>query len=54
MSHFNLKKLHVAFKDGINPNFQLTPRCYTLTHSDFAGELFLTIAADYDREALNN
>ena len=29
------------------------PRRYTLTHSDATGELFLTIDADYDRDALS-
>ena len=54
MPRFNPQKLTVAFKDGVKPDFPLNPRRYTLTHSDFTGELFLTIAADYDIEALNN
>jgi hypothetical protein len=27
----------------------VTPRCYTLTHSDTTGDLSLTIGADFDR-----
>jgi hypothetical protein len=29
------------------------PRCYTLTHSDQTGELYLTIGAAYDRAQVN-
>ena len=54
MPRFNPKKLNVAFKDGARPDLPLIPRCYTLTHSDFTGELYLTIATDIDREALNH
>jgi hypothetical protein len=54
MPRFNPKKLHVTFKNGTKPDSPFIPRCYTLTHSDFIGELFLTIAADFDREALSN
>lgn len=54
MPHFNPKKLHVAFKDGVKPGSPVVPRCYTLTHSDFTGDLYLTIAADVDLKALNN
>ena len=54
MPRFNPKKLHIAFKDGVRPDSPLIPRCYTLTHSDFTGELFLKIAADFDIAAINN
>ena len=53
MPSLNPKKLHVAFKDGVKADSPLTPRRYTLTHSDFTGELFLTIGADFDLAALN-
>lgn len=53
MSRFDPKKLRVVFKDGTKPYSPLIPRFYTLTHSDFSGKLFLTIAAAFDREALN-
>ncbi len=31
----------------------MLPRCYTLTHSDRTGDLFLTIASDYDRHQIS-
>jgi len=45
-------KLHVTFAEGTGPDGPVTPRRYTLTHSDMTGELFLTIGTDYDRRAL--
>lgn len=48
MSHLNPNKLHVKFKQGITPQEPLTPRAYTLTHSDSTGDLFLTIAQQYN------
>jgi hypothetical protein len=48
MSGFNPNKLHVRFIGGVDQNNQCLPRCYTLTHSDRTGELFLTIAESYD------
>jgi len=49
MSQLNPDKLHVKYKYGASANGPLTPRCYTLTHSDATGDLFLTIGAAYDR-----
>jgi hypothetical protein len=49
---FDAAKLHVTFAGGTTSDGPLTPRCYTLTHSDLTGELFLTIGTDYDRRAL--
>lgn len=54
MPSFNPNKLHVAFKDEIKPSAPLIPRCYTLTHSDITGDLFLTVARNFDLEALDN
>ena len=45
-------KLHVTFTEGTRPDGPLTPRRYTLTHSDLTGDLFLTIGPDYDHDAL--
>jgi hypothetical protein len=42
-------RLHVTFGTGVDKNTLSLPRRYTLTHSDLTGELFLTIARDYDR-----
>ena len=49
---FDPAKLHVRFADGVEPAAPLSPRRYTLTHSDLTGDLFLTIGADYDKKAL--
>jgi hypothetical protein len=45
-------RLQVTFAEGSRPDGPLTPRRYTLTHSDRTGDLFLTIGPDYDRQAL--
>lgn len=45
-------RLHVTFAEGTRPDGPLTPRRYTLTHSDLTGRLFLSIGPDYDRRAL--
>jgi len=47
-------RLHVTFADGARPDGPLTPRRYTLTHSDRTGHLFLTVGTDYDRRALRS
>jgi len=54
MSGFNPKKLHVVFKDTIEPNKLTIPRKYTLTHSDSTGDLFLTIGAEYDYNQISS
>ncbi len=43
MEHLNPEKLHVTFIDGSNADGPITPRAYTLTHSDATGDLFLSI-----------
>jgi len=53
MSNFNPEKLHVQFDQAIKSQDADFPRCYTLTHSDVTGELFLTIGTAYDHEALS-
>jgi hypothetical protein len=49
MSNFNPQKLHVQFSEGMQDPSKFLPRCYTLTHSDRTGDLFLTIAPAYDQ-----
>lgn len=49
MSRLIPSKLHVRFAPGTLPDAPVTPRRYTLTHSDATGELYLTVGADYDR-----
>ena len=50
MSRLNPAKLRVRFAEGIAPDGPLSPRRYTLTHSDQTGDLFLTIAPQVDRK----
>jgi len=46
-------RLHITFAGNIEREILSLPRCYTLTHSDRTGDLFLTIARDYDREQVS-
>ena len=48
MSHLNPDKLHLKFMEGTSPEGPISPRAYTLTHSDSSGDLFLTIGPDYN------
>jgi len=52
MGRLKADKLHMQFAAGAAPDGPLTPRRYTLTHSDATGDLFLTIGADYDLRQL--
>jgi len=53
MSRLKPEKLHVRFLPGAAPEGPVTPRRYTLTHSDATGDLFLTIGPDYDRRQIS-
>jgi hypothetical protein len=53
MANLDPEKLHIRFDDETTPEGPLHPRAYTLTHSDFTGELFLTIGRDVDREQIS-
>ncbi|MBN1318691.1 MAG: staygreen family protein [Anaerolineales bacterium] len=53
MNRLNPNKLHVRYLPGVETSGPLTPRRYTLTHSDATGDLFLSIGPDYDREAIS-
>jgi hypothetical protein len=53
MSRLRPSKLHVTFGRGITTQGPLRPRRYTLTHSDATGDLYLTVAADYDRRQIS-
>jgi magnesium dechelatase len=48
MDHLNPAKLRVDFIKGASPDGPITPRAYTLTHSDMTGDLFLTISQSYN------
>ncbi len=52
MSRLDPAKLHSKLADRVTPEGPLTPRCYTLTHSDSTGDLFLTIAPEVDRKQI--
>jgi len=52
MSRLAPGKLHVSFQRGLSPEGPVTPRRYTLTHSDATGDLFLTIGAAYQEEQI--
>jgi hypothetical protein len=53
MSRLRPEKLHVHSVSGTTPDGPVTPRRYTLTHSDATGDLFLTIGPDYDRQQIS-
>lgn len=53
MSDLKLEKLHVRWMEPQGQNFQPFPRCYTLTHSDRTGDLFLTIGPDFDQAQIS-
>ncbi len=42
------EKLHVTYMAGTGPTNPISPRRYTLTHSDTTGELFLTVGPEYN------
>jgi hypothetical protein len=45
-------RLHVTFRKGTTAAGPLSPRRYTLTHSDRTGMLFLVVGAEFDDAAL--
>jgi len=53
MSRLRPEKLHVTLGPRVTPEGPITPRFYTLTHSDRTGDLFLTIGAAYDKEQIS-
>ena len=48
MRRLNPDKIHVEFGLGLTSQWAIVPRRYTLTHSDATGDLYLTVAAEYD------
>lgn len=52
MSRLNPNKLHVTILPPTTADFPLVPRRYTLTHSDRTGDLFLTIAHEFNKKQL--
>lgn len=47
MANFSPERLSVEFRNGIKETKFTFPRKYTLTHSDFTGELLLTISTEF-------
>jgi len=54
MDHLKPEKLQIRFLQGSTSDGPPYPRCYTLTHSDTTGELFLTIGPIYDHEQISS
>ena len=53
MQRLDPAKLHVNYVAGSSADGPVTPRCYTLTHSDSTGDLFLTIGPQHDRAQIS-
>ena len=53
MGRLNPEKLYVTLLSEVRTDKLILPRRYTLTHSDFTGELFLSIGLDYDRAQIS-
>ena len=53
MKRLNPDKLHVSYLTGTTPENLTIPRCYTLTHSDITGTLFLSIGNKYDTKQIS-
>jgi hypothetical protein len=53
MGRLNPEKLHVRIAPGLAAEGSLSPRRYTLTHSDATGDLFLTIGPEHDQEQIS-
>jgi hypothetical protein len=51
MSRLKPEKLFVKYLFDANSKGPVTPRRYTLTHSDVTGDLFLSVGGDYDRKS---
>ena len=53
MKRLNPENLLTEFLSGTTPETPLTPRRYTLTHSDRTGELFLCVGLDYSQRQIS-
>jgi hypothetical protein len=52
-SRLRPEKLHVRLTGGVLPAGPVTPRRYTLTHSDATGDLYLTVGLEYDEAQIS-
>jgi hypothetical protein len=53
MSRLRPEKLHVSLAQGVTAEGPISPRRYTLTHSDTTGDLYLTIGSAFDRAQIS-
>jgi hypothetical protein len=53
LHRLNPAKLHVRYLAGTAQDILITPRRYTLTHSDMTGDLFLTVGNEYDKKQIS-
>ena len=53
VSPLGLEKLQIKFLGGADSRGPIYGRCYTFTHSDFSGDLFLSVGLDFDMEAIS-
>ena len=53
MSKFSPERLTVEYRDGISTTEPIMSRSHTLTHSDFTGQLFLTIGTKFAWDKVN-
>lgn len=54
MKRLRPEKLHVCYLKGVGHDYPLVPRRYTLTHSDFIGDLYLSIGSDYNSRQISH
>ena len=53
MSRLRSEKLTVIYSRDVTKTYPITPRRYTLTHSDATGDLTLTIGSEYERKQIS-
>ena len=53
MSLLGIEKLQVKILEDVDSKGPINNRHYTLTHSDFSGDLFLSIGLEYDKKAIS-
>ncbi len=53
MDRLNPEKLHVNYLPEVTREAPKIPRRYTLTHSDWTGDLFLSIGSDYNHKQMS-
>ena len=53
MSRLRPEKINVIYARGVSETEPVTPRRYTLTHSDTTGNYTLTVGSDYDHKQIS-